>query len=135
MRYVKISKQELQRALALYESVMSQASHGLLFREGVIFGDELAKVASAEGGNYFPTVEKLLVGRGWADEAKLEKERATFKGSMESSFSLGCHRLRGIVKATYEANLGAKLDVEEIECESKAGKNCVFKITRHVDPK
>ena len=135
MRYVKISKQELQRTYALYESVMSQASHGLLFREGVIVGDELAKVALAEGGNYFPTAEKLLVGRGWADEARLEKDRAVFKGSMEGSFFKGCHRLRGIVKSLYEAKLGAKLDIEEVECEGKTGDNCIFRIATHVDRK
>ena len=135
MRYVKISKQELQRTLALYESVMSQASHGLLFREGTIIGEELAKVATAEGGSYFQTVEKLLVGRGWADEAKLEEGRAVFKGSMEGSFSSGCHRLRGIVKSLYEAKLDAKLDVDEVECEGAADKNCVFSVKKHVDPR
>ncbi len=130
MRFVKLSREEFGRSARLYEGVMAQACQGLYFREGQIIGDELANLAEREGDDYFQTLEKLLVGRGWVDEAKLEPRRATFRGSMEASVGVldGCHKLRGIVKAIYERKSGRKLTIVEIECEARGGKACVFSL-------
>jgi predicted hydrocarbon binding protein len=130
MRFVKISKEEFGRSARLYEGVMAQACYGLYYREGQVIGEELAKLAQREGDEYFRTLEKLLVGRGWVDEAELGPRRATFKGSMEASVGVdeGCHRLRGIVKAIYEMEANRKLTIVEIECQGQGGKACVFSI-------
>jgi predicted hydrocarbon binding protein len=130
MRFVKISREEFGRSVKLYEGVMAQACQGLYFREGQIIGEELAKLAARDGDDYFNVIGKLLVGRGWADEARFDARRATFKGSMEAGAGVadGCHRLRGIVKAIYETKLNRNLTIVEMECEGQGGKNCVFSI-------
>jgi predicted hydrocarbon binding protein len=128
MRFVKLSREELKRSLQLYEGVMSQACHALLYRDGIIIGEELAKLAAMEDDRYFVTLEKLIMGRGWAEEARLEPTFATFKGSMEAGISDACHRLRGIVKASYEAKLGVRVEVTEVECEGHGEPRCIFKI-------
>ena len=130
MRFVKISREEMGRSAKLYEGVMAQACQGLYFREGQIIGEELSKLAARDGDDFFTVVGKLVVGRGWADEAKFDQRRATFKGSIEASAGVaeGCHRLRGIVKAIYEAKVNRNLTIVEEECEGQGGKNCVFAI-------
>ncbi|MFH0815855.1 MAG: hypothetical protein V1934_03455 [Methanobacteriota archaeon] len=130
MRFVKISREELGRSAKLYEGVMAQACQGLYFREGQIIGDELAKLAARDGDDYFTVIGKLVVGRGWADEASFDQRRATFKGSIEAIAGVadGCHKLRGIVKAIYEAKLNRALTIIEMECEGQGGKNCIFSI-------
>lgn len=130
MRFVKISREEFGRSAKLYEGVMAQACQGLYFREGQIIGEELAKLAEPGSDEYFAKLGKLVVGRGWADEASFEPRRASFKGSMEASTGVvdGCHRLRGIVKSAYEAKISRRLTIVEIECESQGAAKCVFSI-------
>jgi hypothetical protein len=45
MKFVKLSQSEYEAIRKLYEGVMSQACYGLFFREGMILGDEVSKIA------------------------------------------------------------------------------------------
>jgi predicted hydrocarbon binding protein len=112
----------------LYEGVMAQACQGLHFREGQIIGEELAKLAERDEDDFFQTAGKLLVGRGWVEEARLEQRQAIFKGSIEAAVKVtdGCHRLRGIVKALYDARSGRRLTIVEVECEGQGASHCTF---------
>ena len=65
MKFVRISKMEFDKIRGLYESVMSHACHGLFFREGFAFGEIIAQIARADGGDYYMTAGRLIKGRGW----------------------------------------------------------------------
>jgi len=130
MKFVKLSQSEFEEIRKLYEGVMSQACYGLFFREGMILGEEMAKIAMQEQEKYFEICANLLRARGWVDNIIFQESTAVAEGSIEASQADGptCHRLRGIVRKVYEANTHRKLHCEEIECVSKGDKHCVFKV-------
>jgi predicted hydrocarbon binding protein len=130
MKFVKLSQAEFEEIRKLYEGVMSQACYGLFFREGMILGEEMAKIASQEPEKYFEICANLLRARGWVDNIVFEESTAVAEGSIECGQADGatCHRLRGIVRKIYEAQAHRRLHCEEIECVSKGDKHCVFKV-------
>lgn len=132
MKFVKLSQSEFEEIRKLYEGVMSQACYGLFFREGMILGEEMSKIALQEPEKYFEICANLLRARGWVDNIVFEESTAVAEGSIEGS-STGngaatCHRLRGIVRKVYEAQMHKRLHCEEIECVSRGDKRCVFKV-------
>lgn len=130
MKFVKLSQSEFEEIRKLYEGVMSQACYGLFFREGMILGEGMAKIAMQEQEKYFEICANLLRARGWVDNIIFQESTAVAEGSIEATQADGptCHRLRGIVMKVYEANTHRKLHCEEIECVSKGDKHCVFKV-------
>jgi len=130
MKFVKLSQSEYEEIRKLYEGVMSQACYGLFFREGMILGDEISKIALQEPDKYFEICANLLRARGWVDNIVFEEATAVAEGSIEATSSdvPTCHRLRGIVKRVYEAKGHRRLHCEEIECISKGDKHCVFRV-------
>lgn len=132
MKFVKLSQSEFEEIRKLYEGVMSQACYGLFFREGMILGEEMSKIAMQEPEKYFEICANLLRARGWVDNIVFEESTAVAEGSIEASSqtdgSATCHRLRGIVRKVYEAQMHRRLHCEEIECISRGDKRCVFKV-------
>jgi len=132
VRFLKVSQSEMIRIRDLYESVMSHACHGLFFREGSVFGEEIVRIAQQDRLKYFETSKNLLKARGWVDEVDFEEEAATVKGGIEVSKSANttCHRLRGILRNIYEGHHNAKVHCVEVECESTGAPKCSFRIER-----
>lgn len=131
MKFVKLSQSEFEEIRKLYEGVMSQACYGLFFREGMILGEEMSKIALQEPEKYFEICANLLRARGWVDNIVFEESTAVAEGSIEASGQgdgATCHRLRGIVRKVYEAQMHRRLHCEEIECVAKGDKHCVFKV-------
>lgn len=130
MRYVKISQKELEEQRRLYESVMSNACHGLFFREGIVFGPEMAAAALEDREHYFDKVKEAMIEKGWVEDITFDGNNITVKGSIEASGSQEptCHRLRGILRHVYEAYSKDRLHCSEIQCISSGGEACVFKI-------
>lgn len=132
MKFVKLSQSEFEEIRKLYEGVMSQACYGLFFREGMILGEEMSKIAMQEPEKYFEICANLLRARGWVDNIVFEESTAVAEGSIEGASTANgaatCHRLRGIVRKVYEAQLHKRLHCEEIECISRGDKRCVFKV-------
>ena len=130
MRYVKISQKELEEQRKLYESVMSNACHGLFFREGIVFGPELSAAAMEDRGTYFDKVKESLIERGWVEDIVFKGSEITVLGSIEVSSGqvATCHRLRGIIRHIYEAFNNERQYCSEIQCASTGGEACVFKI-------
>ena len=130
MKFVKLSQTEFEQIRKLYEGVMSQACYGLFFREGMILGEEMARIASQEPEKYYEICANLLRARGWVDNIVFQESTAVAEGSIESGEAEGptCHRLRGIIRKIYEAQAHRRLHCDEIECVSKGDKHCVFKV-------
>ena len=130
MRYAKISKMEFMKMRKLYESVMSNACNGLFFSEGKVFGEEIAEVAELDKENYFESVKKELIDRGWIEDISFEGDIITVKGSIEvaNGEQPTCHRLRGILRHLYEVYKNERGYCVEKKCESLGDDNCVFKI-------
>jgi predicted hydrocarbon binding protein len=131
MKFVKLSQSEFEEIRKLYEGVMSQACYGLFFREGMILGEEMGKIASQEPEKFFEICANLLRARGWVDNIVFQETTAVAEGSIEvgtQADSATCHRLRGIVRRIYEVQSHRRLHCEEIECVSKGDKHCVFKL-------
>jgi len=132
MKFVKLSQSEFEEIRKLYEGVMSQACYGLFFREGMILGEEMSKIAMQEPEKYFEICANLLRARGWVDNIVFEESTAVAEGSIEASSETNgvatCHRLRGIVRKVYETQMHRRLHCEEIECISRGDKRCVFKV-------
>jgi predicted hydrocarbon binding protein len=131
MKFVKYSQSEFEEIRRLYEGVMAQACHGLFFREGMILGEEISKIALQEPEKYFEICANLLRAKGWVDNIVFQETSAVVEGSFEASGSLGettCHRLRGMIRKMYEGQLRKRVHCEEVECSSRGDKQCVFKI-------
>lgn len=130
MRYVKISQKELKNVAKLYESVMSNACHGLFFREGSAFGVEIAALAVKDRDKFFEIAGSELKERGWVEEVKFDGKTITAKGSIEASKAEEptCHRLRGILRHLYEVYDNEKIYCSEQKCVSVGDKVCVFNI-------
>lgn len=130
MRYVKISKKELLNIAKLYESVMSNACHGLFFREGSAFGAEIAALANKDREKFFEIAKKELKERGWVEDITFNGNTITVKGSIEASKheQPTCNRLRGILRHLYEAYGNEKIYCTEKKCISVGDEVCVFNI-------
>lgn len=130
MRYVKISQKELDEQRKLYESVMSNACHGLFFREGIVFGPEMTSRAEVDKDHFFDKVKETLIERGWVEDITFNGNDITVKGSIEASTSdtATCHRLRGILRHIYQAYTSERLHCSETQCASTGGEACIFKI-------
>ncbi|MCK5039156.1 MAG: hypothetical protein KAS16_08675 [Thermoplasmata archaeon] len=130
MKFVRISKMEFDQIRGLYESVMSQACHGLFFREGHAFGEIIAQIARTDDGDFLTTCGRLIKGRGWIDTIEFEGNVVTTTGSMEVSDcqEVTCHRVRGMLKAIYEMNYDKKFACFEDECESQGAGRCRFRL-------
>jgi predicted hydrocarbon binding protein len=131
MKFVKLSQSEFEEIRKLYEGVMSQACHGLFFREGMILGEEISKIAMQEPDDYFDICANLLRARGWVDNVVFQESTVVAEGSIESCAQSDvptCNRLRGIVKRLYEVKTHKRLHCDEIECVSRGDRHCVFKI-------
>ena len=130
MRYVKISQKELEEQRKLYESVMSNACHGLFFREGTVFGPGMSTAATEDRDNYFDKVKEALIERGWVEDITFDGNNITVKGSIEvsSSEEPTCHRLRGILRHIYQTYSNERLHCSETQCTSNGGEACLFKI-------
>ena len=131
MKFVRISKMEFDKIRGLYESVMSHACHGLFFREGFAFGEIVAQIARADGGDYYVTAGRLMKGRGWVETITFDGINVTTTGSMEASkeaADVTCHRIRGMLKAVYEMNSDKKMACFEDECESLGAECCKFRL-------
>lgn len=132
MKFVKISQTEMGNIRTLYEGVMASASHGLFYREGILTGSEIVRIARDEEGDLLETATRLLIARGWAEKVEFDDNEIVVHGSIEagSSTEPTCHRLRGVFKRLYEAADHKKVLCEEETCESTGSGNCVFKITK-----
>ena len=130
MRYVKISQKELEEQRKLYESVMSNACHGLFFREGIVFGPEMSAAAIEDKDNYFDKVKEALIEKGWVEDVLFDGDNIRVKGSIEvsSSEEPTCHRLRGILRHVYQTYSDERRYCSETECTSTGADACIFKI-------
>jgi predicted hydrocarbon binding protein len=134
MRHIKISQKELINVRKLYESVMSNACHGLFFREGSVYGEEIVNAALEDRENYFETAKKELKERGWLEDVTFDGDVVTISGSIEvaESDSPTCHRLRGILRYIYETHRNERVYCVEKSCQSKGDEACIFNI-EHIE--
>ncbi len=130
-RHVMISQEELKDIRELYEGVMSNASHGLFFKEGSIIGIGIASIANRDRKTYFETCQRVLKDKNWVKGIEFHDDTVTVQGSIEASHSdkPTCHRLRGIIRKIYEVYLDKKIYCQETECESIQSGHCTFKIS------
>lgn len=128
-RHVVITEDELRLIRQLYEGVMSEASHGLLFKEGSIIGVGMAEVASKDG-EYFAACARILTDRSWVRKVEFGKDTITVEGSVEVDRAERptCHRLRGILRKLFEKRLAKKVYCREVECASTGKPRCIFRI-------
>jgi len=129
MKFVKISQDELAKVRQLYESIMSYACHGLFFREGILYGAEIARIAKNNSDGYFDVAANIMEARGWADSIDFRENEVVVKGSVEikpNGDTETCHRIRGIITTVYEEHLGRKVRCMETSCESTGKSSCVF---------
>jgi len=130
-RHVMISQEELKDIRELYEGVMSNASHGLFFKEGSIIGIGIASIANRDRKTYFDTCQRVLRDKNWVKEIEFHDDTVTVQGSIEASSGdqPTCHRLRGIIRKIYEVYMDKKIYCQETECESIGSGRCTFKIS------
>lgn len=131
MRFVRVSQKELEKIRHLYESVMSQASHGLFYREGETLGREIVDMASEEPEKFLETAARLIKGRGWVEDIAFNGDIVIAKGSIEAVESGAegtCHRLRGMIHAVMERDSDKKLICLEVLCKSKGDPYCEFQL-------
>lgn len=135
MKFVKISQTEIGNIRTLYEGVMANASHGLFYREGILTGTEIVRIARDEDGDLLQTASRLLIARGWAEKVEFSDSGVVVQGSIEAGNANEptCHRLRGVFKRLFEAASHKKVLCEEENCESCGSPNCVFKIVNLED--
>jgi predicted hydrocarbon binding protein len=135
MRFVKVSQNEIAKIRNLYEGVMSYASHGLFYREGLYLGEEMSKIAEKTPDEFIHVISNVLVGRGWVDSIVFENDRIVVRGCIEVTEDDGtglqtCHRMRGILSKIIEIFMQQKVKIIETECESLGSESCVFKIQK-----
>lgn len=130
-RHVMISQEELKDIRELYEGVMSNASHGLFFKEGSIIGIGIASIANRDRKTYFETCQRVLRDKNWVKGIEFHDDTVTVEGSIEASRGdqPTCHRLRGIIRKIYEVYMDKKIYCQETECESMGSGHCTFKIS------
>lgn len=128
MRFVKISQPEIEAVRRFYESVISYASHGLFFHEGLSLGRDIAEIAS-KADEYLDTCRRVLIERGWVEDVTLGEDEVSASGSIEATPGGGqetCHRLRGILSTLYERERGGRSRFREVKCVSKGASECTF---------
>lgn len=110
---------------------MSQASHGLFYREGTTLGRIIIQMASEDQEHFLDTAARLIKGRGWVEEIEFLGDTVIARGSIEavdSSEEPTCHRLRGIVHSIAEHHSDKKLLCVEVLCKSTGNAHCEFKL-------
>ncbi len=128
MRFVKISQPEIEAVRRFYESVISYASHGLFFHEGLSLGRDIAEIAS-KAEEYYDACRRVLIERGWVEDVALGESEVKASGSIEVASGNGqetCHRLRGILSTLYERERGGRARFREAKCVSKGASECIF---------
>jgi predicted hydrocarbon binding protein len=131
MKFVRISQPELEKIRRLYESVMSKASHGLFYREGLDLGRIIVDMASEDSENFLGTASRLIKGRGWVEEITFQNEKVIARGSIEAVGTASeptCHRLRGIIHMVAEEAYDKKLICMEVLCKSTGDDLCEFNL-------
>ena len=129
-RYLKIPQDDVKSVRYMYEGIMSFASHGLFYREGVIFGKGIAECAKENGCDFFEMATNILKSRGWVNAIDFSEEEVRVKGSIEvgPKDHPTCHKMRGILSSLYECKLDRHLTCTEVQCESMGAGECVFRI-------
>lgn len=130
MRFAKLSQEQIHEVQRIYEGVMSHACHGLFFREGIVFGREIAGIAARDRTQYLATSKKLIESRGWAESIELADQEARATESIEAApgHTRNCHRLRGILREVYAGHLGGQVEIDEVECVPGEGGVCRFTV-------
>jgi predicted hydrocarbon binding protein len=134
MRFVKISQSEIAKIRNLYEGVMSYASHGLFYREGLYLGEEISRIANKTPDEFVDVVSNILIGRGWIEKITFENDRIVVEGCIEVTDDGDgmetCHRMRGILSKICEIFMQQNVRCIEVECQSLGDENCVFIIEK-----
>ena len=128
---VRVTKGELIATRELLDSVMTLASHGILFRVGQILSESIVGEARAQGGPIAEAAGRVLVGRHFAEAVRFFPHKIQVTGSIEVKAGEGptCHVLRGILQKVLAADGGAFM-VREESCASLGGAECVFAVER-----
>lgn len=130
MRFVKLSKKNIQEINSYLKSIMSNAHEGVFYRTGKVIGKDLLDLVDEADND---RLKMIIKARGWVDEIDLENETATVKGSIEvnkEEDSPTCHMLRGIICGIQPDEPGVMVEVEEKKCESMGDDHCEFKIIK-----
>jgi hypothetical protein len=128
---VRLTKGELIATRELLDSVMTLASHGILFRVGQILAESIVGEARAQGGPLTDAAGRVLVARRFAEGVRFLPHKIQVRGSIEVKAGEGptCHVLRGILHKVVCANGGA-FSVREESCASQGASECVFAVER-----
>jgi len=128
---VSLSKSELIAVRELLDSVMTLASHGILFRVGNILADSIVGEARAKGGPLAEAAGTVLVARHFAEAVRFFPHKIQVSGSIEAKTGEEptCHVLRGIFQKVVSADGGVFM-VREESCASQGGAECVFTVER-----
>lgn len=130
MKFVKLSKKELQEITEFYKGVMATAHEGLFYREGKVIGEGIIEVVP-ESDDSLSKAAKIVEARGWADNMDIEEDRVIIEGSIEvkeEADSPTCHKLRGIISTIYGETKEGIIEVKETSCESVGDDHCEFEI-------
>jgi len=126
---VLIEKDELIEFRHMLRKMLSQATYGILYRQGWIIGKNITKNIDVDE-NYFDKVAEILKERGWVESIELGGEEVVVKGSIEAqsdgSGENMCHMLRGILASIYQKVNAREVNVIELLCAANGGDKCVF---------
>ena len=126
---VLIEKDELIEFRHMLRKMLSQATYGILYRQGWIIGKNIIKNIDVDE-KYFDKVAEILKERGWVESIDLGGEEVVVHGSIEArSENAGenvCHMLRGILASIYQKVNVREVNVIELVCEGNGGDQCVF---------
>src|SRR6267142_2205738 len=81
---VSLTKSELIATRELLDSVMTLASHGILFRVGNILADSIVGETRAKGGQLTEAAAAVLVARHFADAIRFFPHKIQVSGSIET---------------------------------------------------
>ena len=130
MRFIKLSKKNVQEINSYFQSIMSNAHEGVFYRAGKVIGKDLKDIVDEADKD---RLEKIIKARGWVDSIDLDNEVAVVEGSIEVNEELDsptCHMLRGIICGIQPEEPGMMIEVEEVKCESVGDDHCEFKIIK-----
>jgi len=130
MRFIKLSKKNVQEINSYFKSIMSNAHEGVFYRAGKVIGKDLKEIVGEEDKD---RLEKIIKARGWVDSIELDDEVVIVEGSIEVNKELDsptCHMLRGIISGIQIEVPGEFIEVEEVKCESIGHDHCEFKIIK-----
>jgi hypothetical protein len=128
---VRLTKSEVVATRELLDSVMTLASHGILFRVGQILAESIVGEARARGGPLTEAAGGVIVERRFAEAVQFVPHKIQVSGSIEvkAGEEPTCHLLRGILQKVVAAEGGAFM-VREESCASVGGGECVFAVER-----